>query len=86
MFHSHGSIFLLCVLCLRLIFGLRSIKLPVAALLHQFKENSNPLIRHFDLLYIQQGLERLSSDVSILVEHRESRLIQESALQYAKKR
>ncbi|KZF26885.1 major component of the proteasome [Xylona heveae TC161] len=39
---------------------LPSIKLPVAALLKQFKENpAVPLIRHFDLHYIQQGLERL---------------------------
>ncbi|KAF2810350.1 ARM repeat-containing protein [Mytilinidion resinicola] len=36
------------------------IKLPVAALLKQFKENPDvPLIRHFDLLYIQQGISRL---------------------------
>jgi proteasome component ECM29 len=38
----------------------RDIKLPVAALLKQFKENANvPLIRHFDILYIQQGISRL---------------------------
>ncbi|KAL8755147.1 MAG: hypothetical protein Q9199_003851 [Rusavskia elegans] len=37
-----------------------NIVLPVAALLKQYKENVNPLIRHFDLLYIQQGLPRLS--------------------------
>ncbi|KAL8737649.1 MAG: hypothetical protein Q9181_001463 [Wetmoreana brouardii] len=36
------------------------IKLPVAALLKQYKENTNALVRHFDLLYIQQGLERLA--------------------------
>ncbi|KAF1996134.1 ARM repeat-containing protein [Amniculicola lignicola CBS 123094] len=37
------------------------IKLPVAALLKQFKDNANvPLIRHFDILYIQQGISRLS--------------------------
>ncbi|KAI9772224.1 MAG: proteasome component M29 [Geoglossum simile] len=37
-----------------------SIKLPVAALLKQFKEHpSTPLIRHFDLIYVQQGLDRL---------------------------
>jgi len=36
------------------------IKLPVAALLKQFKENTNvALIRHFDILYIQQGILRL---------------------------
>lgn len=38
----------------------RDIKLPVAALLKQFKENADvPLIRHFDILYIQQGISRL---------------------------
>ncbi|KAK5170812.1 hypothetical protein LTR04_003240 [Oleoguttula sp. CCFEE 6159] len=38
----------------------QSIKLPVAALLKQFKEHpSTPLIRHFDLLYVQQGIGRL---------------------------
>ena len=45
----------------------RSIKLPVAALLKQYKENLNPLIRHFDLLYIQQGVDRLPVSVSSLV-------------------
>lgn len=35
------------------------INLPVAGLLKQYKDNTNPLIRHFDILYIQQGLERL---------------------------
>ena len=42
----------------------RSIQLPVARLLAQFKDNQNSLIRHFDLLYIQQGIERLSKEVS----------------------
>ena len=37
----------------------RSIQLPVAALLKQYKEQHNTLIRHFDLLYIQQGIDRL---------------------------
>ncbi|OCL06260.1 major component of the proteasome [Glonium stellatum] len=38
----------------------QEIKLPVAALLKQFKENPTvPLIRHFDILYIQQGISRL---------------------------
>ncbi|KAI9832372.1 MAG: hypothetical protein M1819_004360 [Sarea resinae] len=37
-----------------------SIKLPVLALLQQFKSQpASPLVRHFDLLYIQQGLGRL---------------------------
>lgn len=35
------------------------IKLPVAGLLKQYKENPNALVRHFDILYIQQGLDRL---------------------------
>jgi proteasome component ECM29 len=39
----------------------RDIKLPVGALLKQYKENSEAaLIRHFDILYIQQGISRLS--------------------------
>ena len=41
----------------------RSIQLPVLALLKQFKDNPNtPLIRHFDLTYIQKGLSRLTSN------------------------
>ncbi|KAI9717545.1 MAG: hypothetical protein M1812_004686 [Candelaria pacifica] len=37
-----------------------SVKLPVAALLLQFRQHpSSLLIRHFDLLYIQQGIQRL---------------------------
>lgn len=36
------------------------IKLPVAGLLKQYKENKNALIRHFDIIYIQQGLPRLA--------------------------
>lgn len=36
-----------------------SIKLPVAALLKQFKDQPAPLVRHFDLLYAQQGITRL---------------------------
>ncbi len=36
-----------------------SIKLPVATLLKQYKDNRNALVRHFDLLYIQQGIDRL---------------------------
>ncbi|KAL8631653.1 hypothetical protein Q9189_002659 [Teloschistes chrysophthalmus] len=35
------------------------IKLPVAGLLKQYKDNTNALIRYYDLLYIQQGLQRL---------------------------
>ncbi|CAF9933379.1 MAG: proteasome component M29 [Alectoria fallacina] len=37
-----------------------SIKLPVATLLRQYKDNHNALVRHFDLLYIQQGVDRLA--------------------------
>ncbi|PWY76180.1 hypothetical protein BO70DRAFT_411153 [Aspergillus heteromorphus CBS 117.55] len=42
-----------------------SIKLPVAALLKQFKEQKSQLIRHFDLLYLQQGIDRLGSDARV---------------------
>jgi proteasome component ECM29 len=36
----------------------------VAALLKQFKEHpAIPLIRHFDLIYVQQGLDRLPAAV-----------------------
>lgn len=42
----------------------RSIKLPVAALLNQFKTIPNQLTRHFDLLYIHQGIDRIPVDVS----------------------
>ncbi|KAF2730427.1 ARM repeat-containing protein [Polyplosphaeria fusca] len=38
----------------------QEIKLPVAALLKQFKEHGDvPLIRHFDILYFQQGITRI---------------------------
>ncbi|KAE8376836.1 proteasome stabiliser-domain-containing protein [Aspergillus bertholletiae] len=42
-----------------------SIKLPVAALLKQFKEQKSKLIRHFDLIYIQQGIDRLGANARI---------------------
>lgn len=42
----------------------RSIKLPVPALLKQFKTIPNQLTRHFDLLYIHQGIDRIPVDVS----------------------
>ena len=45
--------------------GFRSIRLPVAALLKQFKDHPNNLVRHFDLLYIQQGIDRLPLNVSL---------------------
>ena len=41
-----------------------SIQLPVASLLQQYKTSTNSLVRHFDLLYIQQGIDRLPKDVS----------------------
>lgn len=37
-----------------------SVELPVAALLKQFKEAESKLLKHFDLLYAQQGFKRLS--------------------------
>ncbi|KAL5333750.1 proteasome stabiliser-domain-containing protein [Aspergillus crustosus] len=44
-----------------------AIKLPVAALLKQFKEQKVQLIRHFDLNYLQQGIDRLGSDARVEV-------------------
>ncbi|RDW73943.1 hypothetical protein BP5796_07385 [Coleophoma crateriformis] len=42
--------------------GNQSIVLPVAALLKQYKENPNSaMIRHFDLMFIQQSIGKLSS-------------------------
>ena len=38
-----------------------SIQLPVAKLVEQFKSQESPVIRHFDLLFIQQGVGRLSA-------------------------
>ncbi|KAJ5130149.1 uncharacterized protein N7515_006188 [Penicillium bovifimosum] len=38
-----------------------TVQLPVAALLKQFKEQNSQLIRHFDLIYAQQGIDRLGS-------------------------
>jgi len=39
----------------------KSIQLPVSTLVKQFKEQDNSLVRHFDFLYIQQGVGRLPS-------------------------
>ncbi|KAI9731046.1 MAG: proteasome component M29 [Cirrosporium novae-zelandiae] len=39
-----------------------SIKLPVSKLLEQCKNTTKPLVRHFDLHYIQLGLERLPAE------------------------
>ncbi|KAK0126145.1 proteasome component M29 [Cadophora gregata] len=42
--------------------GNQNIVLPVAALLKQYKENpDSPMIRHFDLMFIQQSVGKLSS-------------------------
>ena len=41
-----------------------SIQLPVDALLKQYKTAKNPLVRRFDLLYVQQGVDRLPIPVS----------------------
>jgi proteasome component ECM29 len=38
----------------------KSIQLPVGALIKQFKDQESTLIRHFDLIYIQQGVNRIS--------------------------
>ncbi|KAH8693533.1 putative proteasome component [Talaromyces proteolyticus] len=43
----------------------QSIQLPVAALLKQFKEQTSQLVRHFDLVYIQQGLDRLEASARV---------------------
>ena len=46
----------------------RNIVLPVAALLKQYKENpGSPMIRHFDLMFIQQSVGKLSSSVSLVL-------------------
>jgi hypothetical protein len=43
----------------------RDIVLPVAALLKQYKEHpESSMIRHFDLMFIQQSIGKLSSSVS----------------------
>jgi proteasome component ECM29 len=42
----------------------RTITLPVAALLKQYKENSDSTImRYFDILFIQQSIGKLSLSV-----------------------
>jgi proteasome component ECM29 len=45
----------------------QSIQLPVSTLLKQFKEQKSQLIRHYDLLYIQQGIDRV--DPATRVDH-----------------
>ncbi|KAJ5647574.1 hypothetical protein N7490_003946 [Penicillium lividum] len=42
-----------------------TIQLPVAALLKQFKEQKSQLVRHFDLIYAQQGIDRLGSEARV---------------------
>lgn len=45
---------------------LRGIILPVSALLKQYKENpDSSMIRHFDLMFIQQSVGKLSSSVRL---------------------
>ena len=44
-----------------------SIQLPITALLKQFKEQKSQLIRHFDLVYLQQGIDRLGVNARIEV-------------------
>ncbi|ODH47355.1 hypothetical protein GX48_06526 [Paracoccidioides brasiliensis] len=39
-----------------------SITLPVAVLLKQFKDVKTPLVRHFDLIYIKHGLDRITAN------------------------
>ncbi len=41
-----------------------SIQLPVDALLKQYKATNNLLVRRFDLLYVQQGVDRMPVQVS----------------------
>lgn len=53
----------------------RSIKLPVSALLKQYKSFPNQLTRHFDLLYIHQGIDRIPVDVSFAPPHLQLSLI-----------
>lgn len=43
----------------------QSIQLPVPALLKQFKEQKSQLIRHFDLIYIQRGIDRLDPSARV---------------------
>ena len=43
---------------------IRDIVLPVAALLKQYKEHpDSAMIRHFDLMFIQQCINKLNSKV-----------------------
>ncbi|KAI5293790.1 proteasome component M29 [Ascosphaera acerosa] len=41
---------------------IENLKLPVPALLRQFRENTWPILRNFDLLYIKEGLQRMSPE------------------------
>lgn len=44
----------------------RGIVLPVAALVKQYKENpGSAMLRHFDLMFIQQSIGKLSATVSL---------------------
>ncbi|KAL9616917.1 MAG: hypothetical protein Q9160_008265 [Pyrenula sp. 1 TL-2023] len=46
-----------------------TIKLPVHALFKQFRDNGNIFVRHFDLQFIQQGIDRLSVSDRVKVLH-----------------
>ncbi|KAF3481698.1 proteasome component ECM29 [Arthroderma uncinatum] len=43
----------------------QSIAFPAEALLKQFKETNNSLVRHFDLIYIRHGLDRMGPASSL---------------------
>lgn len=44
-----------------------AVLLPLTALLNQFREAQNSFVRQFDLVYIQQGLERISTAEAVTV-------------------
>lgn len=49
--------------------GPSTIKLPVHALFKQFRDNDNIFVRHFDLQFIQQGIDRLSVSDRVKILH-----------------
>jgi proteasome component ECM29 len=60
-FALHGTVTMVNLSC-------RSITLPVAALLKQYKDNpSSSMIRHFDLMFIQQSIGKLTASVCALI-------------------
>ncbi len=42
-----------------------TVQLPVQAMLKQFRETGNSFVKHFDLVFLQQGLERLNTEDGI---------------------